>query len=48
MHAAGKNVGEQSYDTEKTCQTELRELISLWNYHSDKCESSYFQSRREN
>ena len=32
----------------KTCQTELRELKSLWNYHSNKCESSYFQSRREN
>ena len=26
QHAAGKNVGERSYDTEKTCQTELREL----------------------
>ena len=26
QHAAGKNVGERSYDAEKTCQTELREL----------------------
>ena len=26
QHAAGKNVGEPSYDAEKTCQTELREL----------------------
>ena len=26
LHAAGKNVGERSYDAEKTCQTELREL----------------------
>ena len=26
QHASGKNVGERSYDAEKTCQTELREL----------------------
>ena len=26
LHSAGKNVGERSYDAEKTCQTELREL----------------------
>ena len=25
QHASGKNVGERSYDAEKTCQTELRE-----------------------
>ena len=48
QHAAGKNVGERSYDAEKTCQTEFRELLSPWNYHSDKYKSSYFQSRREN
>ena len=47
QHAAGKNVGERSYGAEKTCQTELRELLSPWNYHSDKCKSSYFQSPRE-
>ena len=26
QHAAGKNVGERSYDAEKTCQTELKEF----------------------
>ena len=26
QHASGKNVGERSYDAEKTCQTELKEL----------------------